>query len=52
MDEYMKTIRNIMFTISGVKAEGPENWNRLCAAYQALDEMLKKMSAEQETKAE
>lgn len=52
MDKYMKIIRNIMFTMSGVKVEGPENWNRMCAAYQALEEMLRKMSAEQETKAE
>ena len=52
MNEYMQTIRNIMFTISGVKVEGPDNWNRMCAAYQALEEMLRKMSAEQETKAE
>lgn len=52
MDEYMKTIRNIMFTINGVKAEGHENWNRLCAVYHALEEMLSKMSEEQEMKAE
>lgn len=52
MEKYIKTIRNIMFTIDGVKAEGHENWNRLCAVYHALEEMLREMSAEQEMKAE
>ena len=52
MDEYMQTIRNIMFTLSGVKAEGPDNWNRLSAVYQALGDMLEKMNEEGQDVAE
>lgn len=42
----MQTIRNIMNTLKGVKAEGPDNWDRLLGCHQALAGMLESMAQE------
>lgn len=44
-----QTIRNIIATLEGIKAEGPENWNRLLACDQALKELLAKLEAQKNT---
>lgn len=46
MDEYMKTLQQIMATINGVKAEGAENWRRLLACTQAIESMIEQMKEE------
>lgn len=41
-----QTIRNIIATLEGIKAEGPENWNRLLACDQALKGLLDQLEAQ------
>lgn len=52
MEKYETTLKNILVTLEGIKADGPDNWNRLLACDQALRDLLAKMQAEkQEEKA-
>lgn len=43
MDEYIKTLTQIMATLNGVKAEGVDNWRRLLACAQAIEAMIEQM---------
>lgn len=45
--DYKVTIQRIMVTLEGVKADGADNWNRLLACHQELQNMLAMMSAEE-----
>ena len=52
MENYEQTIKRVIATLEGIKADGPDNWNRLLACDQALRDLLAKMQAEkQEEKA-
>lgn len=46
MEHYEQTIKSVIATLEGIKADGPDNWNRLLACDQALRGMLAKMQAE------
>lgn len=46
MNEYVKIIRSIKATLNKVTAEGADNWLRLTACYQALENMEKAMISE------
>ena len=41
-------IRSIMATLRCVSVEGPENWRRMAAVYQALDEMQYELAEREE----
>lgn len=47
MEKYTNTIKTIIVTLDGVKAEGADNWNRLLACEQKLREMLADMQKEE-----
>lgn len=46
MEKYEQTIKTVIVTLAGVKAEGPENWNRLLACDQLLKQLLADMQAD------
>ena len=48
VEEYMNEVKAIIATLEGVKADGPDNWNRLLACDQALRDMLAQMQAEKQ----
>ena len=48
MENYAEVIQKIIATLEGIKADGPDNWNRLLACDQALRGMLAKMQAEKQ----
>lgn len=48
MENYEQTIKRVIATLEGIKADGPDNWNRLLACDQALRSLLAQMQAEQQ----
>ena len=49
MDEYIKTVQQIRATLEKVRAEGAENWERLLACAQALEQLADRMQREGRT---
>lgn len=39
MEQIENKIRGIMAALRGVSVQGPDNWRRMTAVYQALDEV-------------